>query len=66
MTKDLKEKVAIDLYFDLLKSSKVISNLCADCIKRLCLFVHEKKLAPEEKIWSPDDRGTKIYFLLKG
>ncbi|CAD8141478.1 unnamed protein product [Paramecium octaurelia] len=66
LTQDLKEKVAIDLYFNTLKNSKVLANLCENCLKKLCLYVHEKKLAPEEKIWSPDEKGTKIYFLLKG
>ncbi|CAD8049359.1 unnamed protein product [Paramecium primaurelia] len=66
LTQDLKEKVAIDLYFNILKNSKVLANLCENCLKKLCLYVHEKKLAPEEKIWSPDEKGTKIYFLLKG
>lgn len=44
----------------------MLANLCENCLKKLCLYVHEKKLAPEETIWSPDEKGTKIYFLLKG
>ena len=30
------------------------------------MFIHEKKLAPEEKVWSTEEKGTKMYFLIKG
>lgn len=42
LTKNLKEKVQVDMFFKLLKSSKLIKETLDDqSIERLCTFVKE-------------------------
>lgn len=51
LTKDLKEQVAIDIYYGMLIQSRLINNtLSKKSVQKLCNFVQEQKCAPEETI----------------
>lgn len=52
LTLELKENVAIDLYSEVLKKSRLFENICDRCIGKLCLFVKEKKYSPEQLVWN--------------
>jgi len=52
LTKNLKEEVLVDIYKKILKRSRFLrENFSDQTINKLCLYVKEKKFAPEEKIF---------------
>lgn len=60
----LKEQVAIDIYFHMLKKSRLIkSTLSEDSVKKLCSYIHEEKYAPDIIIATQDETADKLYFI---
>ena len=53
LTKHLKEEVLVDIYKKTLKQSRLLrENFSEATIDRLCIFIKEKKFAPEEIVFS--------------
>ncbi|CAK63178.1 unnamed protein product (macronuclear) [Paramecium tetraurelia] len=67
LNKRLKEQVAIDLYHNILMSSRLIKNTLSEkSVKKLCSFVREKRFAPEEIVETQNELANKLFFLQKG
>lgn len=67
LTKKLKEEVSVDMYFKVLKKSRIIGeNLPMSLINQLCLKIKEKKLTPEEDIFTKGELVSRLIFVLKG
>ena len=67
LTKKLKEEVLVDMFFKVLKKSRIIGeNLPASLINSLCLKLKEKKFTPEEDIFTKGEPVNKLIFVLKG
>ncbi|CAK56624.1 unnamed protein product (macronuclear) [Paramecium tetraurelia] len=67
LTKHLREEVLTDLYSNTLKKSRFLrENFKELTINNLCQFVKEKKVLPEEVLYSRFDQPTKIWFVLSG
>ncbi|CAD8090709.1 unnamed protein product [Paramecium sonneborni] len=67
LDKKLKEQVAIDMYCDMLKKSRLIKQtLSLKSVQKLCSFVHELKVAPEEIIAAQNDQANKLIFIQSG
>ncbi|CAD8120051.1 unnamed protein product [Paramecium sonneborni] len=67
LNKRLKEQVAIDLYLNILMNSRLIKKTLSEkSVKKLCCYVREKRLAPEEIVEGQNDLANKLLFLQKG
>ncbi|KAM3146812.1 hypothetical protein pb186bvf_000966 [Paramecium bursaria] len=66
LSKNLKEKIAYENYFQILKKSRLISNLCDNCIKQLCLQVREAKCVPDDIIYTRKEQVSKLIFVIQG
>ncbi|CAD8192002.1 unnamed protein product [Paramecium octaurelia] len=67
LTKHLREEVLTDLYSNTLKKSRLLrDNFNEITINNLCQFVKEKKVLPEEVLYSRYDQPKKIWFVLSG
>ncbi|CAD8115472.1 unnamed protein product [Paramecium sonneborni] len=67
LNKKLKEQVAIDLYHNILMNSRLIKKTLSErSVKKLCSYVREKRLAPEEIVEAQNDLANKLLFLQKG
>ncbi|CAD8109287.1 unnamed protein product [Paramecium sonneborni] len=67
LDKKLKEQVAIDIYCDMLKKSRLIKQtLSLKSVQKLCSFVHEIKVPPEEIIAYQNEQANKLIFLQNG
>ncbi|CAK87690.1 unnamed protein product (macronuclear) [Paramecium tetraurelia] len=67
LTKHLREEVLTDLYSNTLKKSRLLrDNFNEITINNLCQFVKEKKVLPEEALYSRYDQPKKIWFVLSG
>ncbi|CAD8116583.1 unnamed protein product [Paramecium sonneborni] len=67
LDKKLKEQVAIDMYCDMLKKSRLIKQtLSLKSVQKLCSFVHEIKVPPEEIIAYQNEQANKLIFLQSG
>ncbi|CAD8106695.1 unnamed protein product [Paramecium sonneborni] len=67
LTKHLKEEVLTDLYCNTLKKSRFLrDNFKELTINNLCQFVKEKKVLPEEVLYSRFEQPTKVWFVLSG
>lgn len=64
LNKKLKEQVAIDLYHNILMNSRLIKKTLSErSVKKLCSYVREKRLAPEEIVEAQNDLANKLLFL---
>ncbi len=51
LTKHLNEEVFVEIYQNILLRSRFLKEIfCEETIKKLCLAVKEKKVAPDELI----------------
>ncbi|CAD8194623.1 unnamed protein product [Paramecium pentaurelia] len=67
LNKRLKEQVAIDLYLNILMSSRLIKKTLSDkSVKKLCSYVREIRFAPEEIVEAQNELANKLFFLQKG
>ncbi|CAD8084275.1 unnamed protein product [Paramecium sonneborni] len=67
LTKHLREDVLTDLYRITLRKSRLLrDNFNEITINNLCQFVKEKKVLPEEVLYSQYDQPKKIWFVLSG
>ena len=67
LTKKLKEELHINLYENLLKTSRIINEKLSDnTIRELSSFVREFSFAPEEEIFVKGDHAARLYFILHG
>jgi len=67
LTKHLKEEVLIDIYKKTLKSSRLLrENFSEQTLNRLCIYIKEKKFAPEEIVFTKGELVTKMIFILSG
>ncbi|CAD8198654.1 unnamed protein product [Paramecium pentaurelia] len=67
LDKKLKEQVAIDMYCEMLKKSRLIKQtLSLKSVQKLCSFVHEIKVPPEEIIAYQNEQANKLIFLQSG
>ncbi|CAD8198939.1 unnamed protein product [Paramecium pentaurelia] len=67
LTKHLREEVLTDLYCNTLKKSRFLrENFKELTINNLCQFVKEKKVLPEEVLYSRFEQPTKVWFVLSG
>ncbi|CAD8120838.1 unnamed protein product [Paramecium sonneborni] len=67
LTKHLKEEVLTDLYCNTLKKSRFLrENFKELTINNLCQFVKEKKVLPEEVLYSRFEQPNKVWFVLSG
>ncbi|CAD8208172.1 unnamed protein product [Paramecium octaurelia] len=67
LDKKLKEQVAIDMYCEMLKKSRLIKQtLSLKSVQKLCSFVHELKVPPEEIIAYQNEQANKLIFLQSG
>ncbi|CAD8179921.1 unnamed protein product [Paramecium pentaurelia] len=67
LTKHLREEVLTDLYSNTLRKSRLLrDNFNEITINNLCQFVKEKKVLPEEVLYSRYDQPKKIWFVLSG
>ncbi|CAD8196983.1 unnamed protein product [Paramecium pentaurelia] len=67
LTKHLREEVLTDLYSNTLKKSRLLrDNFNEITINNLCQFVKEKKVLPEEVLYSRFDQPKRIWFILSG
>ncbi|CAK66966.1 unnamed protein product (macronuclear) [Paramecium tetraurelia] len=67
LNKKLKEQVAIDLYHNTLMSSRLIKKTLSEkSVKKLCCYVREKRMAPEEIVEAQNELANKLFFLQKG
>lgn len=66
LPKELQAKVAIDMYADMLTRTRLFESLCEGCVRKLCMRVHEAKVAPEQIIWSAGDCAHRLVFVVKG
>ncbi|CAD8204597.1 unnamed protein product [Paramecium octaurelia] len=67
LDKKLKEQVAIDMYCEMLKKSRLIKQtLSLKSVQKLCSYVHELKVAPEEIIATQNDQANKLIFIQSG
>lgn len=63
----LKKDVLLDIYGKIIKSEKIFRlNFSEDFLDELALKMKEKRLAPEEIIYSQNELTDKIYFLMRG
>lgn len=54
--KNLKEEVLIDIYKKILMKSHLLrDNFSEETIHKLCVRVKEKKIVPDEKVFSRGD-----------
>ncbi|CAD8117019.1 unnamed protein product [Paramecium sonneborni] len=67
LTKHLREEVLTDLYRNTLRKSRLLrDNFNEITINNLCQFVKEKKVLPEEVLYSRYDQPKKLWFVLSG
>ncbi|CAK62923.1 unnamed protein product (macronuclear) [Paramecium tetraurelia] len=67
LTKHLREEVLTDLYCNTLKKSRFLrENFKEITINNLCQYVKEKKVLPEEVLYSRFDQPRKVWFILSG
>ncbi|CAD8107224.1 unnamed protein product [Paramecium primaurelia] len=67
LNKRLKEQVAIDLYLNILMSSRLIKKTLSEkSVKKLCSYVREIRFAPEEIVEAQNELANKLFFLQKG
>jgi len=63
----LKDEVYLDIFGRLLKKSKIFSlNFSVEFLNTLALLLKERKYGPEEVIYHPNEKGTTLYFIIKG
>ncbi|CAK92678.1 unnamed protein product (macronuclear) [Paramecium tetraurelia] len=67
LDKKLKEQVAIDMYCEMLKKSRLIrQTLSLKSVHKLCSYVHEIKVPPEEIVANQNEQANKLIFLQRG
>jgi hypothetical protein len=67
LTKHLKEEVLVDIYKKTLRQSRLLrENFSEQTLDRLCIFIKEKKFAPEEIVFQRGELVQKMIFILSG
>ncbi|KAM3146813.1 hypothetical protein pb186bvf_000967 [Paramecium bursaria] len=66
LNKDLKEKIAVEVYSGLLKQSKLFSQMSDELVKRICSTIKEASFIQGNIVFNKNDQINRLYYLLKG